>query len=390
VIAWCYAVLTFDSRYEQTAWRNTLENKMSESPLLSLDACFYTDAAIFEGEQAGLLARTWQFACHKSEIENPGDYYTVDVAGESLIVLRDNSGELHCFYNVCQHRAHQLLTGRGNTKLITCPYHAWNYHLTGELRTGPNIKNVPGFKVENICLTSIRVEDFHGFIFVNLDPDAKPMDDWFPNVRTELVDFVPQIDKLKPIEWVGVPEVCNWKVSVENYSECYHCKLNHRTFATGVVKPETYDIQPQGYCLRHTTECQNLDKMTYPIDLRANEHAGDYSSWYLWPLFSFQVYPGNILNTYHWRAIDADNVMLWRGWYSIDGKADSVVKELAVQDRQTTVEEDIGLVESVQRGLNSRGYKPGPLVLDPNSGVDSEHSIASLQQWMRKTDGKFF
>jgi hypothetical protein len=65
----------------------------------------------------------------------------------------------------------------------------------------------------------------------------------------------------------GDPRNCNWKVSVENYSECYHCSLNHPTFATGVIKPETYDIQPQGYCLRHTTECQNLDRMSYPIDL---------------------------------------------------------------------------------------------------------------------------
>ena len=67
---------------------------------------------------------------------------------------------------------------------------------------------------------------------------------------------------------------CNWKVSIENYSECYHCSLNHQTFATGVVKPETYDIQPQGYCLRHTTECQNLDAMTYPIDLDSNALRG--------------------------------------------------------------------------------------------------------------------
>ena len=62
--------------------------------------------------------------------------------------------------------------------------------------------------------------------------------------------FVPQIDRLKPLMWTETTEKCNWKVSVENYSECYHCSLNHPTFSQGVVKPETYDIQPQGYCLR--------------------------------------------------------------------------------------------------------------------------------------------
>ena len=186
-----------------------------------------------------------------------------------------------------------------------------------------------------------------------------------------------------------IPENCNWKVSIENYSECYHCKLNHPTFANGVVKPETYDIQPQGRCLRHTTECQNLEAMTYPIDLEANAHAGEYSSWFLWPMFSFQVYPGNVLNTYHWRALDADHVVVWRGWYTEDGIESATVSQLAVQDRETTVEEDIHLVESVQRGLKNRGYRAGPLVLDPACGVNSEHSVRVLQQWMREAvDGQ--
>jgi phenylpropionate dioxygenase-like ring-hydroxylating dioxygenase large terminal subunit len=124
--------------------------------------------------------------------------------------------------------------------------------------------------------------------------------------------------------------------------------------------------------------------MTYEIDLEANEHAGDYSSWFLWPLFSFQVYPGNILNTYHWRAVDAGQVTVWRGWYTIDGVDSETVRRLAIQDRSTTVEEDIYLVESVQKGLRSRGYQPGPLVLDPSCGVNSEHSIKTLQSWMRE------
>ena len=113
-------------------------------------------------------------------------------------------------------------------------------------------------------------------------------------------------------------------------------------------------------------------------------YAGVYSSWFLWPMFSFQVYPGNMLNTYHWRAVDAGRVVVWRGWYSMDGAESEVVRQLAIQDRETTVAEDIGLVESVQRGLASRGYRPGPLVIDPGYGVNSEHSIAVLQNWMRQ------
>jgi phenylpropionate dioxygenase-like ring-hydroxylating dioxygenase large terminal subunit len=222
-----------------------------------------------------------------------------------------------------------------------------------------------------------------GFIFVNLDNDAKPMDDWFPNVRTELESYIPHWDTLTPLEWVEIPENCNWKVSVENYSECYHCALNHPTFSTGVVRPETYDIQPQGYCLRHTTECNSMDAMTYDINSGFDKN-DQYSSWFLWPMFSFQVYPGNLLNTYHWRAVDADHVVVWRGWYSVGGEENEIVRQMAVQDRETTVAEDIGLVESVQRGLKSRGYVPGPLVVDPKCGVNSEHSILTLQRWMKE------
>lgn len=264
----------------------------------SLDGRYYTDPAIFAKEQAGLLARTWQFAGHASQIRNPGDYFTFEIGGESLFCIRGRDGNLKTFYNVCQHRAHQLVQGTGTTRVVVCPYHAWSYELSGELRAGPNVNSVPGFDRKKICLTSVRTEDFHGFIFVNLDPDAASMEEWYPGVRAELGEYVPQIDKLAPLEWVEIPEHCNWKVSVENYSECYHCTLNHPTFATGVIKPETYDIQPMntGYVLRHTTECQSMEAMSYPVDLSV-QHAGEYRSFFLWPMFSFQVYPGNVLES---------------------------------------------------------------------------------------------
>ncbi len=354
------------------------------TPIRSLDAHYYTDPKVFEIETKGVLRKTWQFAGHVSQVEQPGDYFTFTIGGENLFCIRDRDGVIRAYYNVCQHRAHELVRDSGNARLIVCPYHAWTYELTGQLRSGPNIQKVLGFDRSEICLTAIRIEEFCGFLFANLDPDAEPMDVWFPQVREQLSAFVPHYDQLKPVEWVEIPENCNWKVSVENYSECYHCTLNHPTFATGVVKPETYDIQPQGHCLRHTTECQNLDAMSYPIDLASNEHAGEYSSWFLWPMFSFQVYPGNVLNTYHWRAIDPDHVVVWRGWYAADGQPTEIVSQLARQDRQTTVEEDIHLVESVQRGLHSAGYRPGPLVVDPACGVNSEHSVKVLQQWMRE------
>lgn len=357
----------------------------ARAPMITrtLAAEYYTSPDIFEREIKGALASTWQFACHISELPNVGDYVTCEIARQNLFCIRGRDDVIRTFYNVCQHRAHELVTGQGNCRVIVCPYHAWAYELDGPLRGGPNIGHVPAETRDGICLSSVRTEIFNGFVFVNLDPDAKSMEEWYPGVAEQLSAFVPDIERLQPLEWVEVHENCNWKVSVENYSECYHCTLNHRAFASGVINPQTYDIQPQGHCLRHTTECQNLDRMSYPIDPNANEHAGDYSSWFLWPMFSFQVYPGNILNTYHWRPISVDEVIVWRGWYTVDGEESQVIRGLAVQDRETTVEEDIHLVESVQRGLNNRGYNPGPLVIDPDAGVNSEHSLMALQDWMR-------
>lgn len=358
---------------------------MNAPVIHSLDARYYTDPKIFEREMAGLLSKTWQFAGHEAEIPKVGDYFAFQIAGENLFAIRGRDGQVRTFYNVCQHRAHELVSGSGNTRLLVCPYHTWTYELTGQLRAGPNIKTVPSADRSKICLTEVRTETFHGFLFVNLDPEAAEMETWFPGIRDEILEFVPDIAALQPLEYVAVEEQCNWKVSVENYSECYHCPTNHRTFSEGVIKPETYDIRPSeaGYVLRHTTECQSLDKMTYPIDLKANRHAGDYQSWFLWPMFSFQCYPGNVLNSYHWRAKDVDRCTVYRGWYTHDGVDDPIIRGLAIQDRETTVAEDVRLVESVYRGLKSKGYRPGPLVIDPNHGLMSEHSIARLQQWMR-------
>ena len=149
----------------------------------------------------------------------------------------------------------------------------------------------------------------------------------------------------------------------------------------GVVRPETYDIQPQGYCLRHTTECNSMDAMTYDINSGFDKN-DQYSSWFLWPMFSFQVYPGNLLNTYHWRAVDADHVVVWRvGILLAAQKMTSCAKWRSKIVKPLWPRISVG--ESVQRGLKSRGYVRA-LVVDPKCGVNSEHSILTLQRWMKE------
>ncbi len=352
------------------------------APILAMAARHYLDPEVYAGEQEAIFFRTWQFAAHASQVAEPGDYLCFAVAGQNLFLLRGADGRVRCFHNVCQHRAHEMLEGSGNRRILVCPYHAWSYDLEGRLVKAPNDRRVEGFRRQDICLSEVRVEDFHGFLFVNLDPEAAPMRSWYPGVFEALGAFVPQIDALKPVRRIEQAERCNWKISVENYSECYHCPRVHPTFSTGVVDPESYNVALSGgYCLRHTTNSADPERMSYPIDLGANPYVTRYSSWYLWPTFSFQVYPGNLLNSYLWRPDGAERVMIERGWYSENGVESEVIDRLARQDLDTTVAEDVRLVESVQRGLASRGYRPAPLIIDPAGGLRSEHSIAALYGW---------
>jgi phenylpropionate dioxygenase-like ring-hydroxylating dioxygenase large terminal subunit len=91
----------------------------------SLEARYYTDPAVFEDEMNGLLARTWQFAGHAADIPNVGDYFAFQIAGQNLFAIRGRDEVVRTFYNVCQHRAHEMVTGTGNTRVVVCPYHQW-------------------------------------------------------------------------------------------------------------------------------------------------------------------------------------------------------------------------------------------------------------------------
>lgn len=92
---------------------------------------------------------------HASQLEDIGDYFAFEIADESLFCIKGRDGVIHTFYNVCQHRAHQLVSGEGTTRIVVCPYHAWTYELTGGLRAAPNTKSVEGFEKSTICLTAV-------------------------------------------------------------------------------------------------------------------------------------------------------------------------------------------------------------------------------------------
>jgi phenylpropionate dioxygenase-like ring-hydroxylating dioxygenase large terminal subunit len=345
----------------------------------AMDPAVYVDPTVFEAEVGSLLSRTWQYAGHATQLDSTGDFITHEVGGESLFTVRDQDGRVRTFYNVCMHRGHQLLQGSGRRRQIVCPYHAWSYRLDGRLRMAPHAEGRDGFDAAEICLTEVRTEEFCGFYFVNLDPDAPGMDELFPGIRSAIVEFLPTIGDMAPIERREFVAECNWKVAVENYNECYHCKTAHKSFSKGVVLPASYTIRPIGRCLNHSAETS--PQQYYEIDHEASPNAARYSSFFLWPLFSLQVYPGPIVNTFVWRPRSVNRTPFFREWFTPGGTDSPVVRQVADEDARTTVAEDLDLVRSVQRGVASRGYRPGPLIIDPGMGLNSEHSVAALKAW---------
>ena len=355
-------------------------NVMTPAPVLALAADYYRSPEVFARARKRIFLRSWQFACHESRLPEPGDYFAFSVFDQDLFVIRGKDGGLRCFFNVCRHRGHLLVEGTGRTRLVVCPYHAWSYGLDGRLVSAPGTRELPGFDRASICLTEVRLEVFCGFVFVNLDPDALAMAEVYPGVERAIRALCPDIDERSFAHEHAAVERCNWLVGVENYNECYHCKVVHQTFASGVIDPKSYNIQPFGEtrCLRHSAKAQAGDTAWYDTS------GSDYGSFFLWPSFSLQIYPSGLINTYHWQPLAVEETRVWRGWYSPGGIVEDSLQKVIDLDRDTTFAEDLALVEGVQRGLRSLGYRPGPLVINPAEGIESEHSIAKLHEWMRE------
>ncbi|MEM9774766.1 MAG: aromatic ring-hydroxylating dioxygenase subunit alpha [Chloroflexota bacterium] len=334
---------------------------------------YYTKESIFEDEKEKIFFSNWIYVGHQSQVANNGDFFTLILIDQSIVVMRGMDGVLRGFYNVCPHRAHELFEDEsGNSKHIMCPYHAWVFETNGQLRSARGSEQVEGFDKTKVCISEFKVENFLGFIFVNLDPNARPMDEVYPGVREGILELAPDINDNVYTYHHEKGLNANWKVAVENYNECYHCPGVHQTFSQGVVDPKSYKIAPGTNCLLHTAKSQPRGRQAYEIDL-SDPNATKYASFFLWPAFSCQIYPGGVVNTYHWYPSDVKNTTVYRSWFFDGPEATPEQWDIIELDRTTTFAEDLTIIDSVQRGMMSRGYSPGPLVLDP-SGVATTRS----------------
>src|SRR6266404_5198316 len=223
-----------------TAFRRTTE--VPSVAAKSLPQKYFIATELFAAEQKNIFSKEWLLVGHQSQIAKPGDYFVIEVAGESLIVIRDSKFEIRAFYNVCRHRGTRLKENAcGHSSTIQCPYHAWTYGLDGRLVGAPHMDEVPGFDKADYPLHPVNLGVWEGFIFINLnDGEARlrsegtarqrsgdfiSLERWFAPLNGKFADWNMSI--LRTARRIEYDVRANWKLMFENYSECYHCPGVH-------------------------------------------------------------------------------------------------------------------------------------------------------------------
>ncbi len=195
----------------------------------SLDKEFYVDKAVFEKDLSKVFHNNWLFAGHSCEIRKSGDYFTFEVGEESLLILRDKSGDVRAFFNVCRHRGSKIATEPcGHAKALVCPYHQWVYALDGSLTNARLMGD--NFDKDDYRLRSAEVREVAGLIFVCLAPDESTPDfgHFFRAIEPQLRPH--GLEKGKVVVRHHYEVRANWKTLIENNRECYHCRVSHPEF----------------------------------------------------------------------------------------------------------------------------------------------------------------
>jgi len=194
----------------------------------SLEQRFYTDPAIFELELERIITRNWILAGHQSELPEPGDFKVLNVANESAIIVRGSDGTLKGFANVCRHRGSLVcLEAKGSTRKFMCPYHGWMYDIDGNLTTARNMPD--DFDKSGYGLKAVSVDTVHGLMFVCFTDEPLSLEGAKKDLAEPMAVF--DFENLKVAAHKSYDIPANWKLSIENYQECYHCATAHPEYA---------------------------------------------------------------------------------------------------------------------------------------------------------------
>jgi Rieske 2Fe-2S family protein len=209
----------------------------AQLPRHSLDRAFYTNPAVFERERERIFRNHWILAGHVSEIPEPGDYRLFEVAGESIILVRDARGEVRAHYNVCRHRGSRvLLEAAGRARSMTCRYHGWTYGTDGCLQAAPRMP--ADFRAADHALVPCALRLVEGLAFISLSDGPGPALD---HVVEGLAPYLRLhgIAAARVAHRATYPVLANWKLTIENYLECYHCKPAHPQYCGVEIKADS-------------------------------------------------------------------------------------------------------------------------------------------------------
>jgi glycine betaine catabolism A len=337
---------------------------------------YFVSSEIFAKEQDEIFSKAWLLVGHQSEIPKPGDYLTVELMGESLIIIRCSSpngdtkteeATIRAFYNVCRHRGTRLIEQKtGQIRAIQCPYHAWTYALDGRLLGAPHMEDVPGFQKADYSLNAVNLGLWEGFIFLNLSNSSPSLEKWFAPLKTKFTHWnLPHLRSARRIEY---DVRANWKLIFENYSECYHCPGVHPALS----KLTPYDSAENDLCegrflggfmsiTRGHSLTMSGNACAPPVgDVTAEDHHRVFY-YSIFPNMLLSMHPDYVMVHQLWPQSPERTLILCDWFFHSAAASDRGYNpEDAIEFWDMTNKQDWHVCELSQQGIASRAYKPGP------------------------------
>ena len=337
----------------------------------TIPAPWYLDPAVEGLEQRHVFGGNWQAVGRVDQVANPGDYFTTELAGEPILVVRGADGRLRAFYNVCRHHAAAVATTPcGHAQSFRCPYHGWNYGLDGSLKGMPEFAGVCNFDRAANGLVPVNADVWENFVFVHLDPAPG-------SLMHFLGDLVPRVEPLhlSMLYFHSRKEYtlrCNWKVYVDNYLDGgYHVPHLHQVL-NSVLDYSHYTIENgERYCL------QSSPMIASGEDAQVSATRTGDRAWYFWlyPNFMINIYEG-VMDTNLVLPLGPDKCRVLFDFYFADVSPErEEYNNRSVATSDKVQDEDVGICESVQKGLGSRAYGAGRLSVRREAGEHLFHRL---------------
>ena len=357
---------------------NALRFSPDPSRSATLPGYYYYDPTIFAREAEQIFYKSWQFVGFTFDLQDPGDYITADILDQKIFVVCGKDGELRGYYNVCMHRGHILVEGKGNKTIFTCPFHAWSYDTTGALKAAGNAENVAGFSLDDFHLSEVRVDTLGMLVFVNLDPGAPSLAEYAPGLLEDWRQKVKRFDDVKLAHTQHFDIAANWKL-IFDQNECYHCASVHPGFNTITDTPDEWITTQHEHWLTHLMRSTEDVRQSRVAEAQLRH---DPDIWqddiYIWQLFPNLLFithqaPANF-KIVHAMPVgpDRSHEVVYALNFNDPLTPDDIEYNLTFANEINP--QDIAPMESQQQGLRSRGYSMGRLMVDQERTWISEHA----------------